>query len=123
MKVYLCGPINACSDSECMDWRSEARKHFPETIDPMRRDYRGREHDSFTDIVEGDKQDIKDCDVVLAFCPKQSVGTSMEIFFAWTLQKQVIAIVPEGISISPWLIYHCTHVVMTMGEAVKILNI
>lgn len=28
-KVYLCGPINGCTDSECKDWRAEALKRFP----------------------------------------------------------------------------------------------
>ncbi len=122
MKVYLCGPINGCTDAECNDWRSEAKRHWPETIDPMRRDYRGREIDCFYEIVEGDKQDLRDCDVVLANCPKPSVGTSMEIFYAWeVLRKRVVCIVPDKSAASPWLHYHA-ELVTTMRDALALLR-
>lgn len=76
MKIYLCGPINGCTDEECKDWREAAKKRFPETIDPMRRDYRGRETECVNEIVELDKLDVNDCDVMLVNNPKPSVGTS-----------------------------------------------
>lgn len=31
--VYLCGPINGCTDAECNDWRSYAKAHLPDTLD------------------------------------------------------------------------------------------
>ncbi len=120
MKVYLCGPINGCSDSECNDWRSEAKKHWPDTLDPMRRDYRGREVECFIEIVDLDKRDVIDCDVVLANCPKPSVGTSMEIFFAWQLGKRIICIVPDKTKASPWLRYHA-QLVETMRDAISLV--
>ena len=44
--VYLCGGINGLSDEDCTDWReatkAELYNHF-NFLDPMRRDYRGRE--------------------------------------------------------------------------------
>ena len=40
MVVYLCGPIQDCTDSECKDWRIAATAKFPHSLDPMRRDYR-----------------------------------------------------------------------------------
>lgn len=117
MKVYLCGPINGCTDSECNDWRSFAKLRFPDAIDPMARDYRGREAESYREIVELDKLDVRNCDVVLANCPKPSVGTSMEVFYAWQLGRPVVA-VAEG-AISPWLRYHATKVCVTVREAVE----
>lgn len=45
MKVYLCGPINGCTDDQCKNWREAAKQVLSDTVDPMRRDYRGREDD------------------------------------------------------------------------------
>jgi hypothetical protein len=106
VKIYLGGPINGCSDAECKDWRAEARRALAghEIIDPMARDYRGREDDCFEEIVRLDKHDISYSDVLLMNCPKPSVGTSMEILFGYELGKRVY-IVAEG-RISPWLRAH-----------------
>ena len=43
--VYLCGGINGLTDGECNDWRTMAKEQIKghEFLDPMRRDYRGRE--------------------------------------------------------------------------------
>jgi nucleoside 2-deoxyribosyltransferase len=116
MLVYLCGPINGCTDAECNDWRSYAKSRLPDTLDPMRRDYRGREAESVNEIVELDKIDVQECDVVIANCPKPSVGTSMEVFYAWELGKKIAVIAPEPVS--PWLRYHSTQVFGTIKEAI-----
>lgn len=122
-KVYLAGPINGCTDSECNDWRSRAKDILHqigyETLDPMDRDYRGVEDSSWNSIVEGDKKDIQDCDFILAYCPSPSVGTSMEIFYAWTIGKRVIAVVPQGKPVSPWLRYHAMWVLGTVEQALE----
>jgi hypothetical protein len=115
--VYLCGPINGCTDAECNDWRNYAKSRLPRTLDPMRRDYRGREAEAYREVVELDKRDVVACDVVLANCPKPSVGTSMEILLAWQIGRPVVAVAPEPVS--PWLRYHATRVVGTMREAVE----
>lgn len=119
MKIYLCGPINGCSDSECNSWRDEARLHFSDTLDPMRRDYRGREGDCVNEIVELDKKDVDDCDIVLANCPKPSYGTSMEIMYAYMTGKSVVSVVPDLAKTSPWLIYHSTVVIESLEDAFK----
>lgn len=107
MKVYLCGGINGLTDSECKDWRELAKQLLApvETLDPMRRDYRGAEADNVADIVRGDLRDISDCWVVLAMCERPSWGTAMEIFYAHMIGRPVIAVVGPG-EISPWLVYH-----------------
>jgi hypothetical protein len=120
MKVYLCGPINGCTDAECNDWRSYAKSRLPDTLDPMRRDYRGREAESVNEIVELDKRDVAVSDVILANCPKPSVGTSMEIFLAWQQGKIVVAVAQEPVS--PWLRYHSTKIVPTIKEAIDWLE-
>lgn len=122
LAVYLCGPINGCTDSECKHWRTRAKQIFPNAIDQMRREYRGWEDDCISEIVGLDKADIVACDAVLANCPKPSVGTSMEIFFAWTLGKRVVSVVPDRNTASPWLLYHSDAVVETLAEAFQTLK-
>ena len=120
LAVYLCGPINGCTDEECTDWRELCKGllyTFSETIDPMRRDYRGREGDFSREIVSLDKVDVAQCDVILASCPKPSVGTSMEILLGWQQGKLVVVVVPDGATINPWLTEHSHTVVTTYKEA------
>lgn len=72
MKVYLCGPINGCTDQECKDWREAVKARLPETLDPMRRDYRGKETESYREIVELDKRDVEAAGVILVNYDKPS---------------------------------------------------
>jgi len=122
IRVYLCGPINGCTDAECTDWREAVKAEFPNAIDPMRRDYRGREDDCVVEIVELDKIDIMDCDVVLANCPKPSVGTSMEVLYAYTLGKQVACVVPDVKTASPWLRYHSRLTTASLSAAIAAIR-
>lgn len=117
MKVYLCGPINGCTDEECRDWREEAKKRLSDTLDPMKRDYRGREAESYREIVDLDKRDVSLVDVVLVNKPKPSDGTAMEILLAWQLGKPVIVVCPKDSIISPWVRYHATKIVHSFEEA------
>lgn len=118
MKVYLCGPINGCTDSECKDWRTEIKAHFPNAIDPMKRDYRGKEAESYREIVDLDKRDVRQCDVVLVNYVKPSVGTAMEVFYAWTIGTPVVLLCGRDAALSPWLRYHSTSIVHSVGDAV-----
>lgn len=121
--VYLAGSIYRMDD-ECLEWRAEVSKQLRAkkimTLSPMSRDYRGMEQsdDIRRRIVEGDKRDITASDTLLAFCPKPSFGTAMEIHFAWSLHKQIIIVSQHG---SPWLKYHATAIFPTIDEAVSSL--
>ena len=112
MKVYLGGPINGCTDEEATGWRDELKPLIEaaghEWVDPMVRDYRGREMEPgiAQEIVDGDIEDIDSCDLLLMNCPKPSVGTSMEVFYGYQQGKRVICVVPEGHVPSPWLVVH-----------------
>ena len=118
-KVYLCGPINGCTDEECNDWRTTAKVFYPNAIDPMVRDYRGREQECYKEIVELDKDDILTSDALLVNYDKPSVGTSMEVFFAWEiLCKPTVVMCKSGTSISPWLRYHSDAIVHSLADAV-----
>lgn len=122
MKTYLCGPINGCTDDQCKNWRESAKATLHDTIDPMRRDYRGREDQCVAEIVEGDKLDIMQCDALLVNYDKPSVGTSMEIYLAWEWHKRIIVVAAADARISPWLRYHSTQIVHSFSEAFELLK-
>ena len=122
MKIYLAGPINGCTDDECQTWREwfkSYRSHGIDCIDPMSRDYRGREIDDYREIVDLDKRDIREADLLIVMYTQPSVGTSMEVFFAWTIGKPVIVINESNKSVSPWLTYHSTALVRTKEMALE----
>lgn len=119
MKVYLCGPINGCTDEDCKDWREAAKKRLPDTLDPMRRDYRGREDEHVDELVEGDYADVAASDVLLVNAPAPSWCTAMEIHEAYKRGIPVIVMVPHSTRISPWLRYHSTKIVHSFDDAVK----
>jgi nucleoside 2-deoxyribosyltransferase len=124
--IYLGGPINACTDSEAKDWREDMKSRLVgkfNFFDPMSRDYRGRELEPgiSREIVSGDKIDIQNSDIILVFCPKPSVGTSMETFYAFELGKTVVAVHPPDRP-SPWLIEHTTKLFRTFDEAIEYLG-
>ena len=122
--IYLCGPINGCSDSDCKDWRNlvESKLVGFEVFDPMSRDYLGIEKTSTKEIVEGDKSDIDLCDMILVNYIKPSVGTSMEILYAYERNKVVITVADKSLVLSPWLVYHSHKIFNTMEDAIKYIN-
>ena len=121
--IYLCGPINGCTDSEAKDWREFVKSQWSgTTLDPMRRDYRGREHESVNEIVELDKIDVLKCDVVLVNYDKPSVGTSMEVLFAFERGKLVVVVAAPDARISPWLAYHSHKICHSFGDALQFIT-
>lgn len=119
--IYLAGPINGCTDAECKDWRNAVKSMLPQHrfLDPMSRDYRGKEAANVEEIVVNDKQDILNCDILFAYYTKPSVGTSMEILFAWENGIEVVLVNASGNeNISPWLLYHA-NVHKTLEDAVR----
>jgi len=122
--IYLCGPINGCTDEECRDWREYVKTQWPgPTIDPMRRDYRGKEDQSVDEIVELDKIDVMNSDVLLVNYDKPSVGTSMEILYAFERGKLVVVVAAEGAKISPWMRYHSHAIVGSFKDAIRYIEL
>lgn len=123
MKTYLCGGINGLSDADCRDWRESAKSLLHTgTLDPMRRDYRGREDESVLDIVRGDYADIDASDFVLANVIRPSWGTAMEIHYAHSRRIPVIGWTGDATRISPWLRYHCEALHPALGAAIEDIN-
>lgn len=122
--AYLSGAMMDCTDAECKDWREEAKRLLNcATRDPAAlRDYRGREHEAITEVVEDDKADIDACTFVLVNYIKSSVGTSMEILYAWERGKKVLVVAPRSVVLSPWLLYHSHHVFFELQDAIAYIN-
>ena len=115
MKIYLSGPIAGCTDSECKFWRNAfKRSDLPcEFHDPMDRDMRGKTLEESLCVVEADKEQMRDSDIILVNFQKASVGTSMEIIYAYEVLKKPIILmntsrIPRD-NLSPWLVYHSSY--------------
>lgn len=128
MKVYLCGPIHGKADSECKEWRKVASlalvKAGHVALDPMGRDFRGREDANVKWIVQGDLFDIQAADALLVNAEAPGWGTAMEIMYArmQTYRKLIVAFgVPE--KPSPWLTYHCDRLAPTLEAALVFFGV
>lgn len=124
--IYLCGPINGRTDSDCHDWREQVKKEWPgPTLDPMARDYRGRELEPgiASEIVAGDMEDIGNSSALLVYFDRPSVGTAMEVFHAkHNLNLPVVVINASGKALSPWLLHHTDVQARDIEEAVRVLR-
>lgn len=120
MLVYLAGPINGCSDAECFDWRAAATKVLgaDRVFNPMCRDYRGREAGNAVAIVEQDKIDIFNSTDVLVHFDRPSVGTAMEVYYAWQIGRRVWVANVSGAPPSPWLVFHSRCISPSLASAV-----
>ncbi len=89
--VYLSGPIRCLNDDDAFTWRATAEEYLiakgfnvkvPKRI----------VNAAASEIVEGDLNDIKESDIILAHVPEgvTAIGTTMEIFFASREGKVVI---------------------------------
>ena len=118
MRAYLAGPINGCTDEEARGWREELKMRLAgsgiEWLDPMVRDYRGKEDQSVDAIVHGDVADMRDSDVIVVNASRPSWGTAMEVVYARQLGKRILVWCPG--SVSPWLRFHATEVVSSIYE-------
>ena len=119
MRIYLAGPINGKTDEECHGWRRRFKgigHHY--WLDPMDRDYRGKEAESVPDIVEGDKKDIHGCNMMIVYAETPSWGTAMEVIYAQIIGKKILVICSNPRP-SPWLIYHATTIFTSVDDALS----
>lgn len=112
--AYLAGPITGCSYDGAVDWRDEAKKRLATVgiagMSPMRgKDYLLQETsigDAYDDyvlscqrgIMSRDFNDCKRADVLIVNfvgAERASIGTAMEIAWAFQNQTPVIAVMEE----------------------------
>lgn len=117
-RVYLAGPPFA------EEYRRRAAALLRETglepVDPMRRDFRGNTAGHESEIVEGDLEDIRGCDAVLAAFTAPDEGTAMEAWYAHSLGKPLIAYT-GGSPVHPWTAYVSAGIAADLDEAIVML--
>jgi nucleoside 2-deoxyribosyltransferase len=118
MRVYLAGPPFA------EEYRHRAATLVTECghepVDPMRRDFRGRTEGREAEIVEGDLADIDSCDAVLASFTVPDEGTAMEVWYARSRGKRIVAYT-GGTPAHPWTVYVADAVAADLDDAVAAL--
>lgn len=106
--IYLAGPLLSLTQEEANKWRAYVidklvnRYNF---INPARRIF---EYSNFKYIVESDKEDLDNSDIILINHLFASDGTAMEQLYSWQQGKEILVVV-NG-SHSPWIKYHSSHI-------------
>ncbi len=113
-KVYLAGPITGCTYGTCTNWRIGVRTRLAlfgiDALDPMRgKDYLAKEKSVGNDyahplscprgIMTRDHWDCTRCDMLLVNllgAKTVSIGTVMEIAWAWDNGVHVVCVIEES---------------------------
>jgi len=130
-KAFISGPIQG------METKQHYRKFISEIckncglepVDPWEREkilYRGTESDWWVnvpvkDFIRRDLEDIENCEVLIAYLPKLSAGTCMELFYAKLKGKKTICICQLE-NPSPWIIAHSDIIIKHIKELEKVLK-
>ncbi|MEM3769954.1 MAG: nucleoside 2-deoxyribosyltransferase [Candidatus Bathyarchaeia archaeon] len=133
-KAFISGPIQGMETKQ--SYRETIRKICIscgyEPIDPWQREkiiYRGAEHGWWkkvpvADFIKRDLEDIEKCDILIAYVPKLSAGTCMELFYAKMKGKKTICICKIK-NPSPWITMH-SDITLTkvkeLEQALKAIN-
>lgn len=123
-KIALEGPINKCSDNECIDWRKEVINKLGDRYtfhNPMDFDCRGKEGDLEQQLIDLDINGISSSDIILVMANKPGWGTAMGVQMAWDRCKHIVTVCPDE-KPSPWLKNRSTIMFKTLDEAIKYLN-
>ena len=69
----------------------------------------------FFDFIKRDLEDIERCDILVAYLPRLSAGTCMELFYAKLKGKKTVTIC--GIeNPSPWIVSHSDVILRRIEE-------
>jgi len=125
--IFLSGPMRGMPRDEALAWREEAIKLLSAKFDVIHA-YRGREkHETFSDprlAIIRDKSDILKSDLILVNCSNENmsmIGTSMEILFAFSHDKPVIAFGGAHPN-DYWLNYHIHTRETSLDAACDLIN-
>ncbi|MGB9959615.1 MAG: nucleoside 2-deoxyribosyltransferase [Candidatus Bathyarchaeales archaeon] len=134
-KAFISGPIQG------METRQAYRERISEIcircgyepVDPWKREkilYKGTENGWWKKVpvdgfIKRDLEDIEKCSVLIAYMPKLSAGTCMELFYAKLKGKKTICICGLK-NPSPWITAHSDILIKKIEElenALKATNI
>ncbi|HDM88650.1 MAG TPA: DUF4062 domain-containing protein [Candidatus Bathyarchaeota archaeon] len=126
-RVFISGPIQGMeSDQSYREAiRSICLRCGFEPIDPWLRErviYRkGKTEVSSFDFIKRDLEDIERCDILVAYMPRLSAGTCMELFYAKLKGKKTITICKIK-DPSPWIIAHSDIIIRDIRDLEKHLK-
>lgn len=124
--IYLGGGIMDLSVNESNGWRINATKQLEKEfniLNPMRRNFRDCEFQSQNEIVQLDKNDIINSDILLVNGTKPSWGTAMEVLFAFEKHKIIVTFTGDSFGkTSPWVVFHSTRITKTLNEAIQYIK-
>ncbi len=130
-KAFISGPIQGVETEQ--SYRDVIRQICIrcgyEPVDPWQREkviYKGTEPNwwakvSAADFIRRDLEDIEKCDVLIAYLPRLSAGTCMELFYAKLIGKKTICIC-EIENPSPWIIVHSDMILKNVSELEGVLK-
>lgn len=124
-KIFISGPIqNMETEQVYRDVISEicVRCDY-EPIDPWKREkilYKATDPDWWSkvpavDFIKRDLEDIEKCDVLIAYFPRLSAGTCMELFYAKLKGKKTICVCQID-NPSPWIIAHSDIIIKNIED-------
>ncbi len=73
------------------------------------------------DFIRRDLEDIDRCDILVAYLPRLSAGTCMELFYAKMRGKKTITICRIK-NPSPWIVFHSDVILKSMKELEALLE-
>jgi len=124
-KAFISGPIQGMEEKQ--SYRNLIREICVrcgyEPIAPWEREkiiYKGTEPGWWSrvpvaDFIRRDLEDIDRCDVLIAYLPRLSAGTCMELFYAKLKKKKTICICQIE-NASPWIIVHSDIILKRIEE-------
>lgn len=130
--VYLAGPIEGCSTTEIHQWRQKCFLNFVDSvvgITPYRGDRESPDPEGQKRVVMKNYMDTKNCDLVLAYLPKEinqrrhSYGTTFEIAWAVSLQKPVVIVSDDEIVHKHPLLNQSGAMFWELEEAIDYINV
>jgi len=131
VRVFISGPIQGMETEQF--YRDAIRKICIrcgcDVVDPWEREkiiYKGAEPGWWdlvpaADFISRDLEDIERCDVLVAYLPRLSAGTCMELFYAKLRGKKTISICQIE-NPSPWIIVHSDVILKEIKELEKALK-
>jgi nucleoside 2-deoxyribosyltransferase len=122
-KIYLSGPILGCNKKEAREWRLNTifeLKNQYDFINPATKLYK-KEADHFEEVVEFAEKGVEECDIILAYIPFYSMGTSIEICWAYEKNKKILVVL-ENDEVSAFLKKYSDKIFKNLEEAYQYLG-
>lgn len=140
INVYLAGPITGTSYDDCTDWRNKVNNDFRKFgvtgVSPMRHKTYLKDEailqklyktalSSQRGIFARDSWDVDRCDAIfvnLLYAKDVSIGTVMEISWAWQKRIPIILVMEKhgNVHDHPMILEACPFQVGSLAEGVKL---